>query len=107
MNSDDQMPIHIAASRWQTKLVELLFLHKADYSLWDKDSITALLASSINGHQDTALFIVQHVGNIKVTVVKGNTIVHFAIANEIYDILKFLSGVKSRHGLRGYTDADM
>ena len=91
MNSDDQMPFHIAASRGQTKIVELLFLHKTDFSLRDKDGIMALLAASINGHQDTVLFIVQNGGNINVTDGKGNTIAHFALANENYYILKFLS----------------
>jgi ankyrin repeat protein len=51
----------------------------------------ALLAASINRHQETVLFIVQHGGNIKDTDGKGNTIVHFAVANENYYILKFLS----------------
>ena len=67
MNSDDQTPFHIAASRGQTKIVELLFLHKTDFSLQDKNGIMALLAASINGHQDTVLFIVQNGGNINVT----------------------------------------
>jgi len=51
----------------------------------------ALLAASINRHQETVLFIVQHGGNIEVTDGKGNTIVHFAVANENYYMLKFLS----------------
>jgi ankyrin len=37
------------------------------------------------------LFIVQHGGNIEDTDRKGNTIAHFAVANENYDILNFLS----------------
>jgi ankyrin repeat protein len=36
-------------------------------------------------------FIVQHGGNIVDTDGKGNTISHFAVANEYHDILKFLS----------------
>jgi ankyrin repeat protein len=37
------------------------------------------------------LFIVQHGGNIKDTDGKGNTIAHFVVVNENYDILEFLS----------------
>ena len=35
-------------------------------------------------------FIVQHGGNIEDTDGKGNTIAHFAVENENYDILNFL-----------------
>jgi ankyrin repeat protein len=38
---------------------------------------------------------VQHGGNIEDTDGKGNTIAHFAVANENYDILKFLSKQES------------
>jgi ankyrin repeat protein len=53
------VPLLIAASLGQTKHVELLFLQNDKFSLGDKDSITAILAASINGHQNTVLFIVQ------------------------------------------------
>jgi len=80
VNSADQTPLHIAASRGQTKILELLFQHNANFSLRDKDSITALLAASINGHHDTVRFIVQHGGNVNDTDGKGNTNAHFAAA---------------------------
>jgi hypothetical protein len=53
--------------------------------------ITALLAAPIKGHQDTVRLIVQHGGNIEDADWKGNTIAHFVVANENYDILNFLS----------------
>jgi ankyrin repeat protein len=59
--------------------------------LQNKDGITALLAASINGHQDTVLFIVQHGGNIEDTDGKGKNIAHYAVAKESRDVLKFLS----------------
>jgi len=91
MNSAGQTPLHIAASLGQTTIVELLFLHNTKFSLQNKDSIMALLAASINRHEDTVLFIVQHGGNIEDTDRNGNRIAHFAVANDIYDVLKFLS----------------
>jgi len=87
VNSAEQTSLHIAASRGQTEIVELLFLHNSNFSLRDKDGITALLAWSINGHLDTVRFIVQHGGNINDTDGKGNTIAHLAVANENCDLL--------------------
>jgi serine/threonine-protein phosphatase 6 regulatory ankyrin repeat subunit B len=66
-------------------------LSTANFSLRDKDGITALLAASINGHQATVQFIVQHGGNSEDTDGKGNTIAHFAVENENCDNLNFLS----------------
>jgi ankyrin repeat protein len=91
INSVDQATLHIAASRGQTEIVELLLLHNANFSLRDKDGITALLTASINGHQNTVRFIVQHGGNIEDTDGKGNTIAHFAVGDKNYELLNFLS----------------
>jgi ankyrin repeat protein len=62
VNYSEQTPLHIAAKWGQTKIVELLALHNANFSLRDKDGIMALLAASINRHQETVMFIVQHGG---------------------------------------------
>ena len=83
VNSAEQTPLHFAASRGQTEIVQLLFLNKGNFSLRVKDGITALLAASINGHQDTVRFTVQHGGNIEDTNGKESTIAHFAVENEI------------------------
>jgi serine/threonine-protein phosphatase 6 regulatory ankyrin repeat subunit B len=83
MNSDNQTTLHIAVGRGQTKILELIFLHKAELSLRDKEGITALLAASMNWHQDNVLFIVQHGGNIQDTDGKGNTIARFAVDKKV------------------------
>jgi serine/threonine-protein phosphatase 6 regulatory ankyrin repeat subunit B len=92
-NSADQTPLYIAASRGKTKIVELLFLYKASFKLRDKDGITALLAASINGHQDTVRVIVLYGGNIEDTNEKGNTISHYAVAKKV---TKFIIPCRNR-----------
>jgi ankyrin repeat protein len=91
VNSADQTPLHIAARRGQTDIVKLLFQHNPNSSLRDRDGITALLAASLNGHQNTVLFIVQHVGYIHDTDGNGNTIAHFAVVNDNYNILSYMT----------------